>query len=457
MMTPSENKNLLPSHRSSYQNGTGEDGAEGEASVARLRIDDSFTTNVAWSYSTRAALLVLAAVIVAATTFVGGIATITPTSSHSDGSTAAASMTATESNSLTLDSYLPILGKSKKKRDKANECESDDGYSKHTVKTAYELPFAALFRENKGQKKFEASSVTIVGNDVYSVCDSSFAIAKFDSSLLPFSPNNVQIGSPDRDGDQESGYEAIFHHEGTFYVVRESILHHNHDDNEGGDEDKDAAVDEKHSYNAVIEELLLGDTDYTVKSQCSSEFEFEGASKGFEGAVGFADANGELFIIGLCEGNHCSESRKADAGNGRVVIMKKKEGDDVKDGCMWETLRVVKIPKSAYFIDYSAIDITDSGRVVISSQENSAVWLGTVNGIENGVIDPDAFSFNEDEGKTLQFPKSTDCHTVYCNIEGIHFINDEMLLAVSDKMKGHGKQDFRCFEKDQSIHAMVLP
>lgn len=65
--------------------------------------------------------------------------------------------------------------------------------------------------------------------------------------------------------------------------------------------------------------------------------------------------------------------------------------------------------------------------------------------------------FEESGGRVLQFPKSEDCHTVYCNIEGIHWMNNEMLLAVSDKMKGRGKQNYRCLEKDQAIHAFVLP
>ena len=36
-------------------------------------------------------------------------------------------------------------------------------------------------------------------------------------------------------------------------------------------------------------------------------------------------------------------------------------------------------------------------------------------------------------------------------------MDDEMLMAVSDKMKSKGRQDFRCHEKDQSIHAFVIP
>lgn len=41
--------------------------------------------------------------------------------------------------------------------------ECNDGmYSKKTLKTAYELPFSALFKDNRGIKKFEASDVIVV-------------------------------------------------------------------------------------------------------------------------------------------------------------------------------------------------------------------------------------------------------------------------------------------------------
>eukprot|EP00804_Cyclotella_cryptica_P023513 CCRYP_012153-RA/>CCRYP_012153-RA protein AED:0.22 eAED:0.22 QI:197/1/1/1/1/1/2/991/440 len=365
---------------------------------------------------------------------------------------------------------VTLEGKSKKKKDvkighkktEKYDCESDTNYSKHTVKTAFELPFAALFQDNKGQKKFEASSVTMVGDRVYAVCDSSYAISKFDDNLTPFSADNKQIGSPDRDGDVESGYEAIFHHEGLFYVVRESVLHHHHGDDDDTITDKgDKAMkaDKNHSFHAIVEELLLGEDDYTVQSECMCEFEFEGTSKGFEGAIGFPDTNGELYILGLCEGNHCSEERKEDAGHGRIVMMKKSMLPDpsIPGGCLWETVRVIHIPKSAEFIDYSDIDISADGRVAITSQENSAVWIGAVVGIDNGIINPDSFEFVDNSGVIYQFPKSNDCHTIYCNVEGIHWMNNEMLLGVSDKMKGKGKQDYRCFDKDQSIHAFVPP
>jgi hypothetical protein len=358
------------------------------------------------------------------------------------------------SSSSAANNNLPYLGKDRGVA-RTTECEADDNYSRHYLKRAYDLPFAALFRDTRGQSKFEASDVTIVNDTVYSVCDSSWAISKFGRHLDPFSTENVQIGDPNREED-DSGYEAILEFDGLFYVVRESVYHADHVENKKGKGKGSGDGD----FHAVIEELRLTDDDYAFVRECQCEFTFLGNSKGFEGAVGFPDVHGDLHILGLCEGNHCSEEeeKKMDVGNGRVVIMKKRHADDDgADGCLWETVRVVRIPESAAFLDYSAIDITSSGRVAITSQEDSSVWLGHAAGISDGVIDPNAFEFNGVKSSVWRFPRDGGCHTIYCNIEGVHFINDEMLMAVSDKMKGKGKQDFRCQEKDQSIHAFVIP
>ena len=42
------------------------------------------------------------------------------------------------------------------------KCLNDKKYSSKTVKTAFELPFAGLFKDTKGEKKFEASSLVKV-------------------------------------------------------------------------------------------------------------------------------------------------------------------------------------------------------------------------------------------------------------------------------------------------------
>jgi hypothetical protein len=327
--------------------------------------------------------------------------------------------------------------------DAAPTCE-DGKYSSRTLKLAYELPFAALFRDNKGERKYEASSVVVVGDNAYAVCDSSWSVSKFGSQLTPFAKSNVQIGEAHREKD-DSGYEALVHEKGIFYVIRESILH---------------KLDT--SYHAIIEELVLGDQDYEVQDKCSTEFEFEGTSKGFEGAAALYDINNELVILGLCEGNHCSEEFKKDKGNGRVVAMKKTTQDNL-DGttsCQWQTIRTIQVPSSAYFEDYSAMTIDESGKVGITSQEESQFWVGKLLGkdLTTGLWDIDKVEFDSQTSRIYDFPKNDACEVVYCNIEGVTWItNSDMIMAVSDKMKGRGKQPYRCSDKDQSVHVFSLP
>jgi hypothetical protein len=348
---------------------------------------------------------------------------------------------------------VELEGKHKKHHDVTDDSSSDDQlqhestctdghYSKHTLKRAYELPFAALFRDHKSQRKYEASSVIVVDGSAYAVCDSSWAISKFDVHLTPFSSENIQVGRVDREND-DSGYEALFQEEGIFYVVRESIQHD----------------DEK--YHAVIEELDLEESDYSIVNQCSTEYTFEGDSKGFEGAITIRDLNNEMIILGLCEGNHCSETHKNESGNGRLIAMRKTVDNrpNGKSHCTWTTIRMINIPSSANFKDYSGMTMNDSGKVGISSQENSQFWVGQLLGKDNnsGRWDINEVEFDMSIGKVYDFPKNDNCETIYCNIEGVHWLNDDMIIAVSDKMKGRGKQDFICHDKDQSVHVFVLP
>ena len=137
--------------------------------------------------------------------------------------------------------------------------------------------------------------------------------------------------------------------------------------------------------------------------------------------------------------------------------MRKKAADD-EASCLWSTIRTIDIPSSAFFEDYSAISLSPTGRVVLSSQEESQIWVGQLLGQNtDGLWDIESMEFSVDNAVVYDFPKNDQCVTVYCNIEGVHWINDNMIMAVSDKMKSKGKQDFRCFEKDQSVHVFVLP
>jgi hypothetical protein len=361
----------------------------------------------------------------------------------------------------------------KKKTEGVAYCE-DGKYSKRTLKLAYEMPFQGLFRDTKGQRKFEASSVTVVDEVAYAICDSSWSISMFDPYLHPFGEHNHQIGDPYREME-DSGYEALFYDHGVFYVVRESVQNSNQ------------------TYHAVIEELLLDPEvnhhTYEFGKACPTEFEFEGNSKGFEGAMPIHDLNGDLVVLGLCEGNHCSESKELqqDKGNGRLVAMKQ---ETLSDGtCQWSTIRTIKIPKTAYFGDYSSIDMNDSGHVILSSQEESQLWVGQMDGLRpDGLWDVEGMEFRTDDYTIYDFPKNDNCETMYCNVEGVHWVDDYSIIAVSDKMKGKGmlpcgwnvgischvdrfdltmcfpppsclagRQPSSCFEKDQSAHLFVFP
>ena len=227
-------------------------------------------------------------------------------------------------------------------------------------------------------------------------------------------------------------------------MVRESVLHQRGD------------------YHAVIQEIKVNPDDdtYDVVQQCSTEFTFEGDSKGFEGILAVKDINNEIILMGLCEGNHCSEKYKNDRGNGRIVVMRKGLYGD--DGCAWETIRTLDIPGTCSFADYSAMALnTADNRLAITSQEDSQVWIGRLVGAQaNGLWDVGAMAFDPSVDQTLDFPKlehKKKCSTVYCNIEGITWLDNDTLLAASDKTKGGGKQDSRCMTKDQAVHIFALP
>ena len=177
-----------------------------------------------------------------------------------------------EHNDALVMKMLPFKNKhkNKKKTNKnhdsmMNECLEDTMYTKKTAKTLYEMPFAALFKDTKGEKKFEASGITKRKDDpfYYAVCDNSWAISKIAPNLAHFSSENIMIGDPNRE-EEDSGYEAIFEHNNTFYVIRESVEHFNE------------TSESNSAYHAIIEELSLDEDDYEVKAQCSCEFEFEG-------------------------------------------------------------------------------------------------------------------------------------------------------------------------------------
>ena len=260
---------------------------------------------------------------------------------------------------------------------------------------------------------------------------------------------------------EDSGYEAVMHdassgEEEDYYVVRESVAHEKQGDSSGV------------NYHAQILKIHFRGERYHVEETCRSEFEFEGDSKGFEGAASLRGRDGVLYVLGLCEGNFCSEKRGKEEGNGRVVVMARADDPGAPNGCLWRTVKILELPPSVAFVDYSAFAVHHSTRAIaVTSQENSQLWIGELSGGSDGEFDPETATFTE--GRTYDFPRtSASCELQYCNIEGIHWVSGQkesngeglspqMLVAVSDKMKSKGRQAASCFEKDQSMHLFALP
>lgn len=83
---------------------------------------------------------------------------------------------------------------------------------------------------------------------------------------------------------------------------------------------------------------------------------------------------------------------------------------------------------------------------MLGFQEDSAVWIGDFS-LKN-------FEFLND-GEVFHFPRNDHCDMVYCNVEGIAWLDDVRLVATSDRAKS--TQPFVCTPRDQSMHIFMLP
>jgi hypothetical protein len=166
------------------------------------------------------------------------------------------------------------------------------------------------------------------------------------------------------------------------------------------------------------------------------------------------------YLLALCEGNHCAgEERGRDVGHSRLALLKR--GTNAAGRCSYNLVAKIKLPSSVKFLDHSAItiyqgpdDVASDGSmtVAVASQESAALWVSTIKPVpaEQGY-----FKFRR--GKTFDFPLNNHCNVVYCSIEGVAFLDRHTVIAVSDKMKLHGKQNFRCHGRAESVHLFSFP
>jgi len=157
---------------------------------------------------------------------------------------------------------------------------------------------------------------------------------------------------------------------------------------------------------------------------------FQSANKGFEG-LAHRRHQGREHLYALREDN----SRSSGKRRGRIDVFARAAGGP------WKLSRSIDLPKDARFKDYSALAIRKD-RIAIVSQESARLWVARLDGRTHKVI--------AGSGQVYRFPDKN-----YRNVEGIDWLAEDTLIAVSDRMKTG--QPARCAKKDQSIHVFRIP
>jgi hypothetical protein len=340
------------------------------------------------------------------------------------------------------------------------------------MKTVLDATIFGLVQNINLEQKFEGSGVVKEGHTFYVICDSSWSIPAFHDLSSSGSFDSIydpQAADHERWSSKGANYlippadlEAFPHHVDSNW---ESITYWGAEKHHIVTQESLVLNDGK--YHAVIMNIAIHHEpkEWTLEFACRSEFSFKDDSKGFEGMLGVDGIDGRFFLLGLCEGNWCDTGKKGkEPGNGRLVLMELYHGEGppstFKDGylqetstCMWKTLRVIEIPPTADFVDYS--DVARRGNTIaISSQESSALFFGDMK-LKDGLLDHDTFEITG--GEVTRFAPTPNCQVQYCNVEGIEFMNDRLIVGASDSMKGNGRQPYMCLEKDQSMHVFALP
>lgn len=157
---------------------------------------------------------------------------------------------------------------------------------------------------------------------------------------------------------------------------------------------------------------------------------FQNENKGFEG-LAHLWLRGHEYLYALYEGNVGNGKRKG----GRVDAFRR-----ARDGS-WDPSHRIRLPKRAEFEDYAALAYR-AGQLAIVSQASARVWVAR--------IDEKARSIVPESEAVYRFPSKS-----YGNVEGIAWLSNDTLIAVSDRKKRG--QPNRCAKKDQSIHLFRIP
>lgn len=119
------------------------------------------------------------------------------------------------------------------------------------------------------------------------------------------------------------------------------------------------------------------------------------AASGLDAASATATSGGSAY-------QHTADANDDAAAAGRPLTRHHDDDDD--DECEWEVVKVIDIPHSAYFTDYSGIAFYGTGsvqQVGVISQEDAALWVST--------FDFDRLEFDDDSSAVYHFPRNDNC------------------------------------------------
>lgn len=290
-----------------------------------------------------------------------------------------------------------------------------------------ESAIAALMLDAEDDDDLEASGVYAFDGRYYVVFDNKKFVAVIDDqSWSPNGPNDISLNQIVSGAAKAEG--ITYAPDGQRWIVIE--------------EERLRSEDDEHSNrNGRVFEYRLrserGELERLEKSWLP--FNFQRENKGFEG-VSLVRHEGEEYLLALCEGNDCDgKSVGKRPGNGKIKVF-------ARDGEKFEYLASMDLPRSLPFTDYSGMDVRN-GVVAVVSQETSALWVGT--------LDPQNWRIQGD-GDVYWFPKELEGAVVYCNVEGVSWIDEDTVVVVSDARK-KAEQPTACAAKEQSIHVFRLP
>ncbi|CAF2718728.1 unnamed protein product [Rotaria sp. Silwood2] len=232
---------------------------------------------------------------------------------------------------------------------------------------------------------FEASGVVLRPDNLfmYIIFDNTFQIGVFCTWLAIQTINctNKLLDWPDNTFNKlNSEFEGIAYNSltDTYFIAQETIP-------------SNVSPDEYNS-NIFEVQIIINVTFSSINliQSCRINWTFDSTSKGFEGIEFIIHhKRNKNYLLALCEANKCtlqsmSEYPVTSLGNGTLVVLEKHE-TTYNNSCQWESVGIINLPSDLKFRDYSALSAyrqKTSTYIAVTSQENSQIWIGIIEEID---------------------------------------------------------------------------